>query len=393
MGQTMTANRSALLDAFRRRFGRPARLVAEAPGRVNLIGEHTDYNEGHVLPLAIDRTVAVAAAPQADGKPVWAVHAYSLDYDQEDIFSLAEVRPLPDGGWRNYVRGVAWALREAGHGRRGLQLALSGDVPIGAGLSSSAALEVAVAGAFASAGEIPLDPRDLALLAQRAENHFVGVQCGIMDQFVAVFGQPDHALLIDCRSLDVEAVPLSLDEHGIAVVIVDSAVRRALDDSPYNQRRRECAQAAAALGVPALRDVTPDELEARRRELRPELYRRARHVVTEEARVTAAVAALRRGDLETLGRLLCQSHESLRHDFQVSCRELDLLVNLAAKVEGVLGARLTGAGFGGCTLNLVPRRALSAFRRGVLQAYRERTALPAEMHIVRASRGLEVIDV
>jgi galactokinase len=383
----MSADRTVLLDAFRRRFGTPARLVAVAPGRVNLIGEHTDYNEGHVMPLAIDRTVAVAAAPQAD-----AVHAYSLDYGEDDSFSPAEIRPLPEGGWRNYVRGVAWALREAGHGLRGLQLAFSGDVPIGAGLSSSAALEVAVAAAFAAISEIPLDPRDLALLAQRSENGFVGVQCGVMDQLVAVFGQPDHALLIDCHSLDVEPVPLTLDDQGVAVVIVDSAVRRSLGDSPYNQRRRECAQAAAALGVPALRDVAPDDLEARGRELPPELYRRARHVVTEEARVTAAVAALRRGDLVTLGRLLYGSHESLRHDFQVSCPELDLLVELAAPVEGVLGARLTGAGFGGCTLNLVRRGALDAFRRGVLETYRQRTGLPAQMHIVRAGRGLQVTD-
>ncbi len=384
----MSADRTALLEAFRRRFGRPAQLVAEAPGRVNLIGEHTDYNEGHVLPLAIDRTVAVAAAPRAD-----AVHAYSLDYDQEDSFSLAEIRPLPEGGWRNYVRGVAWALREAGHALRGLQLALSGDVPIGAGLSSSAALEVAVAGAFSIGDAIALDPRDLALLAQRAENDFVGVQCGIMDQFAAAFGQPDHALLIDCRSLDVQAVPLSLDEQEIVVVIVDSAVRRSLGDSSYNQRRRECEQAAAALGVPALRDVAPDELEARGRELPPELYRRAHHVATEETRVTAAVDALRHGDVDMLGRLLCESHESLRDQFEVSCPELDVLVELAAPVESVLGARLTGAGFGGCTLNLVRRRALDVFRRGVLETYRQRTGLPAEMHIVRASQGLQVTDV
>ncbi len=383
----MSADRTALLDVFRHRFGTPAHLVAVAPGRVNLIGEHTDYNEGHVLPLAIDRTVAVAAAPQADD-----VHAFSLDYGEDDSFSLAQIRPLPEGGWRNYVRGVAWALREAGHGLRGLQLAFSGDIPIGAGLSSSAALEVAVAAAFAAAAEIPLDPRDLALLAQRSENDFVGVQCGIMDQLVAVFGQSHHALLIDCRSLDVEPVPLSLDDQGVAVVIVDSAVRRSLGDSPYNQRRRECAQAAAALGVPALRDVAPDDLEARGPKLPAELYRRARHVVTEEARVTAAVAALRRGDLVTLGRLLYGSHESLRHDFQVSCPELDLLVELAAPVEGVLGARLTGAGFGGCTLNLVRRGALDAFRRGVLETYRQRTGLPAQMHIVRAGRGLQVTD-
>ena len=384
----MSVDRTALLDSFRRRFGRPARLVAEAPGRVNLIGEHTDYNEGHVLPLAIDRSVAVAAAPQAD-----AVEAYSLDYDQEDCFPVAEIRSLPDGGWRNHVRGVAWALREAGHGLRGLQLVVTGDVPLGAGLSSSAALEVAVASAFAAASEISLEPRDLALVAQRSENDFVGVQCGIMDQLVAVFGQPNHALLIDCRTLDIEPVPLSLEERGVAVVIVDSAVRRSLGDSPYNERRRQCAQAAAALGVPTLRDVAPDELEDRGPELPPELYHRARHVVTEQARVTAVADALRRGDLETLGRLLYESHESLREDFQVSCPELDLLVDVAARVEGVLGARLTGAGFGGCTLNLVRAEALDAFRRGVLETYRERTGLPAQMHVVRASQGLQVTDV
>ncbi len=381
----MSADRTALLAAFRRRFGRPAQLVAEAPGRVNLIGEHTDYNDGHVLPLAIDRTTAAAAAPRDD-----TVHAYSLDYDQEDAFSLDDIQPLPDGGWRNYVRGVAWAVREAGHRPPGLDLALSGDVPIGAGLSSSAAVEVAVAAAFTAAGDISLDPRDLALLARRAENGFVGVQCGVMDQLAAVFGRRDHALLIDCRSHDVEPVPLNLEGVGVAIVIVDSAVRRALGDSPYNERRGECAQAAAALGVPALRDLLPDELEARRQELPPALYRRARHVATEEARVTAAVNALKRGDLEALGRLMYESHHSLGQDFQVSCPEMDLLVELAGKVEGVLGARLTGAGFGGCTVNLVRKEALEAFRREVLRTYRGRTGLPAEMHVVCACEGLRV---
>ena len=383
----MSADHATLLDAFRRRFGRPASLVAEAPGRVNLIGEHTDYNEGHVLPLAVDRTVAVVAAPRED-----AIRAYSLDYDEDDCFPPADIRPLPDGGWRNYVRGVAWALGEAGHRLRGLDMAFTGDVPIGAGLSSSAALQVAVAAAFATAGDISLERRDLALLAQRAENGFVGVQCGLMDQLAAVFGRRDHALLIDCRSLDVQPVPLDLDAQGVAIVIVDSAVRRALGDSPYNQRRQECADAAAALGVRALRDVAPDELEARRQELPSPLYRRARHIASEETRVLAAADALRTGDLGALGRLLCESHRSLRDDFQVSCRETDLLVEMAAKVDGVLGARLTGAGFGGCTVNLVRREALDAFRRGVVQAYRERTGLPAEMHLLHASEGLRVGD-
>jgi galactokinase len=386
----MSADRTAFLEAYRRRFGRTAQLVAEAPGRANLIGEHTDYNDGHVLPLAIDRTVAVAAAPAPQSS---AVTAISLDYAQEDSFPLSDIQPAPDGGWRNYVRGVAWALREAGHALCGLDLAFAGDVPIGAGLSSSAALEVALAGAFAAAADIPIERRELALLAQRTENSFVGVQCGLMDQLAAVFGKKGHALLIDCRSIDVQPLPLSLADEGVAIVIVDSAVRRALDDTPYNQRRRECAQAADALGVPALRDVTPDELDTHRKDLPPALYRRARHVATEETRVVAAADALERGDFEALGRLLCGSHHSLRDDFQVSCDEMDVLVGLASELDGVLGARLTGAGFGGCTVNLVRHDALDAFKREVLEAYRERTRLPAQMHVVTASEGLRVSDV
>ncbi|MDP2674859.1 MAG: galactokinase [Dehalococcoidia bacterium] len=383
----MTADRAALLDSFRRTFGRPAQLVAEAPGRVNLIGEHTDYNEGHVLPLAIDRTVAVAGA-RREGD----VRACALDCGEEDRFPPDVVAPAPGGGWRNYVRGVVWALGEAGHRLPGLDLAFTGDVPAGAGLSSSAALEVALAAAFAAVAELSLGRRELALLAQRAENGFVGVQCGIMDQLAAVFGQEGHALLIDCRSLQIEPLPLALERSGAAIVIVDSAVRRSLGDSAYNERRRECAEAAAALGVTALRDVTAEALEARRADLPETLYRRARHVVTEEARVVAAAGALRGGDLEALGRLLYQSHESLRDDFEVSCPETDLLVELAAGVEGVLGARLTGAGFGGCTVNLVRRGARGAFEQGVVQTYRERSGLPARMHLVHAAGGLRVSD-
>jgi len=384
----MTADRAALLDSFRRAFGRPAQLVAEAPGRVNLIGEHTDYNEGHVLPLAIDRTVAVAGA-RREGD----VRARALDCGEEDEFPPEGVAPAPGGGWRNYVRGVAWALGEAGHRLRGLDLAFTGDVPAGAGLSSSAALEVALAAAFAAASGFSLERRELALLAQRAENGFVGVQCGIMDQLSAVFGREGHALLIDCRSLEVEPLPLALEERGAAIVVVDSAVRRSLGDSAYNERRRECAVAAAALGAPTLRDVTAQALEARRAELPETLYRRARHVATEEARVAAAALALRRGDLEALGRLLYESHDSLRDDFQVSCPETDLLVELAAGVEGVLGARLTGAGFGGCTVNLVRTSALESFRRAVTETYRTRTGLAAEVHVVHAAEGVRVSDV
>jgi galactokinase len=379
----VTADRRALLAAFRERFGRAAALVAEAPGRVNLIGEHTDYNDGHVLPLAIDRTVAVAAAPGRDE-----VRALSLNFDDEDAFSPTAVERLPEGGWRNYVRGAAWALAGAGHAVAGANLALTGDVPPGAGLSSSAALTVAAVGALAAASHLPVEPEEVAGIARRAENGFVGVQCGIMDQLAAVHGRQD-AVLIDCRSLEIEPLPLP---EGLAVVVVDSAVRRALGDSPYNERRQECARAAAALGAAALRDVTLDELERKRGDLPKTLYRRARHVVSEEARVLAAAEALRAGDADTLGRLLVESHDSLRDDFEVSCRELDLLVELARGVPGVAGARLTGAGFGGCTVNLVREEALPAFERAVVAAYREQTGLPAEMHVVRGHAGLRVSD-
>jgi galactokinase len=383
----MSANRAALLEAFRRRFGRPAELVAEAPGRVNLIGEHTDYNEGHVLPLAIDRTVAVAAGRREDGK----VRVHSLDFNEEDGFGPEGIERLAGGnppGWRNYVRGVAQELLDAGHDLSGADVAISGDVPVGAGLSSSAALEVAVAGALTAVSGVEMERREVAALCQRAENGFVGVQCGVMDQLAAALGRREAALLIDCRSLEIEAVPVPQEDP--AIVIVDSGARRELGESAYNRRREECSLAAAALGVAALRDLTAEELERRREEIDETLYRRARHVVLEETRVAAAVEALGRGEMEPLGRLLFGSQASLRDDFEVSSGELDLLVELAGQCEGVLGARLTGAGFGGCTVNLVRRASLDLFRREVVEAYSERSGLPAEMHAVLGHEGLRV---
>lgn len=382
----MSVDVGTLLAAFRSRFGRPPSVVSQAPARVNLIGEHTDYNLGHVLPVAIDRTVAAAAAPREDGR----VSACALDLGEDDSFELEGVQRLDGGGWRNYVRGIAWALGQAGQRLVGLDVAIAGDVPVGAGLSSSAALEVALAGAFLHAAGADFPPQEIAVLAQRAENDFVGVQCGLMDQVAAVFGRLDHALLIDCRTLAVEPVPLGLDEAGVSIAVVDSGVRRSLADTPYNRRREECFQAARLLGVKALRDADEAILESRRSALPGELYRRARHVVREEERVAAAVGALRGGDPAALGDLLNQSHASLRDDFQVSCPELDLLVELAARTKGVLGSRLTGAGFGGCTVSLVRRRALDAFRRQVVEEYRSRTGLPARMYVCRAVDGLRV---
>lgn len=386
----MTADRAAILDAFRRRFGREASVVAEAPGRVNLIGEHTDYNEGHVLPMAIDRTVAVAAAPGEEG-----VRALSLDYGEEDAFETASLRQgdLPLGrqeasGWRAYVRGVAWALAEAGSPPDGVDLAFGGDVPQGAGLSSSAALEVALAAALAAVSGARIEGGELAALARRAENEFVGLQCGPMDQLAAVFGREGQALLIDCRSLEVEPVPLG----DVEIAVVESGVRRELAETPYNRRREECAEAAAALGVRALRDLSAVALEARREELPEALYRRARHVVTEEIRVAAAEEALRRGELAVVGRLLRGAHESMRDDFEASCPEIDRLVAAAWAAEGVLGGRITGGGFGGCMVNLLRPGSLERFEREVVAPYREETGLPARVHAVRASGGLQVSD-
>lgn len=386
-----------LAAAFESRFGRRPTAVSAAPGRVNLIGEHLDYNEGHVLPVAIDRTIMVAFAARPDGR----VRLYSLDFDQESAFDLQGIEKDPDAPWSDYVRGVAWALREAGHRLSGLDAALQGDVPIGAGLSSSAALEVAALGTFEAASGLRLDRRDLALLGQRAENGFVGVSCGVMDQMAAALGRTGHALLIDCRSLEHEFVALPLEAAGAAgrgglcLVVTDSGVRRALLDSQYNVRRDECRRAAELLAaaiadrpIAALRDVRPEDLARHGDVLPPDLRKRARHVVEEERRVLRSVEALRGRDVEALGEMLDASHRSLRDDFEVSCPELDLLVDLARAQPGVLGARLTGAGFGGCTVNLVRAEALEAFREHVVERYRAQTGKEGRMYVCRAAGGL-----
>jgi galactokinase len=385
----MTADIAALRLAFEQQFGREPALIAEAPGRVNLIGEHTDYNGGFVLPAAIDRTIAVALAPRDDAT----IRALSLDFGQCDEFPAERVRRfLPAGrhgagspGWRDYVRGVVWALHEAQQVVRGADIAITGDIPQAAGLSSSAAIEVAVAGALAMPVGQGLGPerlRDLALVCQKAENLFVGVQCGIMDQMTSALGRAGHALLIDCRSLEVEPVPLP---HGIAIVVIDSKVPRRLADTPYNRRREECAEAARALGVDSLRDAGEAELSR----LSGDLLKRARHVVTENARVQEAVDALRSRDLARVRELLHASHASLRGDFEVSTPELDRLVDIAREA-GAIGARLTGAGFGGCTVNLVAEGDVERFEQVVVAAYEQSTGLAAEVYVCRAVDGLRV---
>ena len=364
-------------------FGRLPTTVILAPGRVNLIGEHTDYNEGFVLPVAIDRAILIAAALRHDRE----VHLHALNFDERTAFSLDRIERDEPRPWSNYQRGVAHVLQDRGLSLVGMDACILGDVPIGSGLSSSAAVEVATAFAFQALSGFELDRVEMALLCQRAENEFVGVQCGIMDQFIACLGQRDHALLIDCRSLDYEHVPLPPDA---AIVVCDTMARRGLVDSEYNARRRECAEGARLLGVKALRDVSVEAFERRQGELPEVVRRRCRHVIHENERVLSSVEALRRGDLAEFGRLMNESHHSLRDDYQVSCRELDAMAEVAQRVAGVYGSRMTGAGFGGCTVSLVEAEAVERFRGQVARGYEAATGIEPSIYVCRAEDGVRI---
>jgi galactokinase len=351
---------------------------------VNLIGEHTDYNDGFVLPVAIDRWVWIALRARADRRVV----IEALDFSETvalDLDALAHAPP----SWAEYIRGVAQGLDEDGHALRGFEGVLAGEVPIGAGLSSSAALELAAARAFAEVSGLPWDARRMALLGQRAENEWVGMRCGVMDQMISAGGREGHALLIDCRSLEARAVPIP---DGVTVVVLDTSTRRGLVDSAYNERRAQCERAAGAFGVRALRDVS----EARLRteggaRLDETSLRRARHVVTENARTLAAAVALQRGDLEALGRVMDASHTSLRDDFQVSSPALDAIAAAARRAPGCIGARMTGAGFGGCAVAAVQSSEVAAFAAAVADDYARATGHPAVIYPCRAVNGAEVV--
>ncbi len=379
----MPIDKAAVIAQFARRFAGPPRWVVRAPGRVNLIGEHTDYNDGFVLPLAIDRAVWIALRPRQDRT----VAVYSVDYDQAGEFSLDGLQ-RGKTGWIEYLKGTAWSLQEAGHRLTGWEGVLTGDVPLGAGLSSSAALEMATARAFAAAGNLAWEPAAMARLAQRAENQWVGVNCGIMDQLISAAGRAGHALLIDCRSLDMEPVPLP---PGAAVVVLDTATRRGLVDSAYNERRGQCEAAARAFGVPALRDVTIECFQRSADALDAAARRRARHVITENDRTLQAADAMRRGDAAELGRLMQQSHRSLRDDYEVSSDALNAMVECASAQEGCYGARMTGAGFGGCAIALVRAETAADFVARTAAAYQTKTGQTPAVYVCRASNGAEVV--
>ena len=377
------------MRAFAERHGRDARCF-RAPGRVNLIGEHTDYNGGFVLPMAIDRSTLVAAAAREDRL----VNVHSLNREESFTFDLDRPGEPRRGLWLDYVEGVARALESRGARLRGADLMLVSDVPEGAGLSSSAALEVSTGLAFASISGAEVDPVTLALAGQQAEHTYVGTMCGIMDQFVAALGREGHALLIDCRTL--EASPVPLDTSRVCVAITDTNVKHELSGSEYNARRAECEEGVRLLrrflpDIEQLRDVSVEEFERFGAELPDVVRRRCRHVVTEDARTLSAADALRRGDLEEVGRLMRLSHESLRDDYEVSCPELDVLAETAWGVEGVLGSRMTGGGFGGSTVSLVRRERLSEFRGALEAPYAARFGRPPTLYVSEPGGGAEEI--
>jgi galactokinase len=365
-------------QSFHAIYGTAPEVVLRAPGRVNLIGEHTDYNDGFVLPAAIDRSIGFAGRKRTDRL----VRLHSLDFNGSVEFSLDDIRKDATNSWSNYIRGVSKYLQEDGYRLSGADMVFGGDVPREAGLSSSAAVEVGTAAFWKNLLHLDVDPVYLVKLSRKAENQFVGVPCGIMDQFISALGRENHALFLDCRDLTYRHVPLRDD---VKIVVCNSGVKRALAQSEYEVRLKQCRQAVAQIAstgraVKSLRDVEPADLEAARSVLSGILFRRAHHIVT-------AVKVLESGDLERFGQLMNASHVSLRDDYEVSSKELDVLVELAWKQPGVLGARMTGAGFGGCTVNLVRQEAAVAFAEAVRRGYQDALGLKAEIYICKASQG------
>jgi galactokinase len=367
----------------------PAR-VFRAPGRTNLIGEHTDYNDGFVFPAAIDRATWIAIAPREDRM----MKIHSEHFNETIELKIDDSATTPRKHWSDYVRGVAIVLQNAGVALKGADILIRSDVPLGAGLSSSASLEVAAAFAFTALAGRELPRLEIAQLCQRAENEFVGAHVGIMDQFVACFGKSGHAIFLDCRTLAHEAVPLLPAE--IRLVLCNTMVKHSIAAGDYNSRRQNCEDAVARLakvvpGVRALRDVTPEILQQHAHLLSDILYKRARHVVTENARVLAARDALIDGDLETLGELMQESHASLRDDYEVSCRELDVMADLGNNFSGCLGARMTGGGFGGCTINLVRAAQVEEFAIHMREGYQGATGIAPEIYSCAAAEGASEI--
>ena len=373
---------------FTQKYNKQPELTVYAPGRVNIIGEHTDYNDGFVMPCAINYGTAIAGAKRTDH--IWNV--YAADLDLEDTFSLNEDFPQSEQKWANYVRGVVKFIQErCPQFKQGADLVISGNVPHSSGLSSSAALEVAMGKFCQQLSDLPLTHTEIALIGQKAENKFVGANCGNMDQLISALGQKDHLLMIDCRSLETQPTPVPKD---VAVIIVNSNVPHDLVTGEYNTRRWQCEKAAEFFGVKALRDVSVEEFQKREAELialNALVAKRARHVVTENQRVLDAVEALKHNDLTKLGELMGQSHESMRDDFEITVPQIDYLVELAQLVLGKTGgARMTGGGFGGCIVALAPHDKVEAVRKIIADNYEKQTGLKEDFYVCTASQGVSL---
>jgi galactokinase len=378
-------------EIFRKRFGVEAAFVARAPGRVNLLGEHVDYNDGFVLPAAIDRATYVAFSPSDTTMTT----LEAADFGESASFCLETLSaknqtdgsPLPE--WARYPAGVMWALVEAGYVPQAINAVFSSDVPRGSGLSSSASVEMAFGVAWQKLGGWKISPMEMARLGQKAENKYVGVNCGIMDQFASACGVADRLLYLDCRSLQWQTVPLSQD---VAIVVADTTIRRKLTSGEYNNRRDACETAVSLLqddlpGITALRDVSVEDFNRLAGKLPAEVERRARHIVEEIERSRQAVTLLEQGDFDRFGQLMNECHVSLRDLYEVSCPELDVMTRVAQSLPGCYGARLTGAGFGGCTVNLVAREQAGVFAQALSEGYELECGLHPEIYICRASDG------
>ncbi len=365
-------------------------VAIKAPGRVNIIGEHTDYNQGYVLPMALEMGISLTAELRKDKL----VNVYARDFDQRTSFSLNKLAPGQHQDWPAYLAGTCWALQEAGYRLSGADISFGGDIPIGSGLSSSAALEVAVAAALSQLNGLNIPRVKLALLAQKAENIYVGVRCGIMDQFASTLCEKGHALFIDCQTLQYRQVPLDLGDYTF--IVIDSRIKRSLASSVYNRRREECAEAlalinrVAGLKKQSLREVKTADLEKARPLMLPELFNRAQYVVNENQRVLDVVKYFEQGDLQSVGKILNQSHDGLSRLYEVSCKEVDMLVDAAQAFRGVLGARMTGAGFGGCLVALVHKERIEKLQERILEKNRLTSSKEPTFYITSPAAGLSI---
>ena len=375
---------------FTEYYGYNAEQTVFAPGRVNIIGEHTDYNDGFVMPCAINYGMAVSFAKRNDS--IWRV--YAIDINEQDEFDLSQDFTQSEHKWANYVRGVVKYIQEqCPEFKQGADLVMASDVPMSSGLSSSAALEISIGKTCQVLGNLPLSLAQIALIGQKAENKFVGANCGNMDQLTSALGQKDHLIMIDCRSLEITPTPVP---QGYSIAIINSNVKHDLVTGEYNNRRQECEQAAKFFGVKALRDVTPEQFHARENELKAEselAYKRAKHVVYEDQRVLDAVVALKANDMVKLGQLMGESHDSMRDDFEITIPEIDYLVELAQVAIGKNGgARMTGGGFGGCIVCLVPNEKVEALRQLIADNYEKQTGIKETFYLCTASDGVRVVS-